>query len=74
MSRSTISTFQLFAMYPDEESARLGRARLEVIPKGKSKSGGRNGGRKRSDEARCPCGQMSARRAKVRFHRCEAAQ
>jgi hypothetical protein len=23
MSRSTISTFQLFAMYPDEESARL---------------------------------------------------
>ena len=23
MSRSTISTFQLFAMYPDEDSARI---------------------------------------------------
>ena len=50
------------------------RAGAPLAAMRKSKSGGRNGGRKRADEARCPCGQMSARRAKVRFHRCEAAQ
>jgi len=35
----------------------------------KTKTGGRNGGRPRT-APRCPCGAMTAARAKQRNHRC----
>lgn len=38
----------------------------------RTKSGGRNGGRKRSDAPRCPCGAMTAKRATARGHKCDA--
>lgn len=37
----------------------------------KVKSGGHNGGRKRSDAPRCPAGCMTLKRAKTRGHKCE---
>jgi hypothetical protein len=36
-------------------------------------SGGHEGGRPRSAGPRCPCGAMTAARAKARRHKCESA-
>lgn len=38
----------------------------------RTKTGGRNGGRPRT-APRCPCGQMTLKRAEQRNHRCAAA-
>lgn len=34
----------------------------------------RAGGRPRSNKARCPCGAMTAKRAKARAHKCPATK
>lgn len=54
---------------PTELSAKRRAAALAR----KTRSGGRNGGRPLSRKARCPCGAMTARRAKARGHRCVAS-
>jgi hypothetical protein len=38
----------------------------------KRKSIGREGGRPRSDEPRCACGEMTLKRAIARAHKCKA--
>jgi hypothetical protein len=40
----------------------------------KTKSGGRNGGRPKSDAPRCACGQMTAKLAAIRKHKCNAEE
>jgi hypothetical protein len=47
------------------EQSNLGR-RLQSLRKTRA------GGRPRTDQPRCPCGAMTAKRAKARGHRCEA--
>jgi hypothetical protein len=73
MSRSTISTFQLFERFPDQEAARikdLSAKRRAASLARETFAGGRNGGRPRSKKPRCPCGKMTARRANARRHVC----
>ena len=44
----------------------------EMAAARKTRNGGRNGGRPRTRKARCPCGAMTAKRAKARCHKCHA--
>lgn len=54
---------------PDDLSAKRRAASLART----TKTGGRNGGRPPgsvSRKKRCPCGEMTAKRAKARAHKC----